>query len=130
MLHIIIAHIVHTLLRCVQTSSACVWHKCDAGPIVYAAYMQNDCLVSTYAACKFNTCRKVANTCAAHKYKQHFCKGWYTFSVYDCLRLIKLLEGKLYVTTAVILTDVSGYGFFSYFYQHVCFVEFVSIYYF
>ena len=129
MLQIIIAHIVHTLLRCVQTSSACVWHKCDAGPIVYAAYMQNDCLVSTYAACKFNTCRKVANTCAAHKYKQHFCKGWYTFSVYDCLRLIKLLEGKLYVTAAVILTDVSG-DFFSYFYQHVCFVEIVSIYYF
>ena len=79
---------------------------------MYAAYMQNDCLVSTYVACKFNTCRKVANTCAAHKYKQHFCKGWYTVSVYDCLRLIKLLEGKLYVTAAVILTDVSGYGFF------------------
>ena len=35
-----------------------------------------ECFVSsTYAACKFNTCRKVVNMCVAHK--QHFCKGMF-----------------------------------------------------
>ena len=46
MLYITIEHIVYTLLRCVQTSSACVWHTCGAVSIIlYAAHMQNECVL-------------------------------------------------------------------------------------
>ena len=46
MLHITIAHVLHTCIQMCATSCACMWHACDAEPIfVYAVHMQYGCIV-------------------------------------------------------------------------------------
>ena len=68
MLHIIIAHILHTFIQMCATSCACMWHACGAEPIiVYAAHIQYGCIVC--AACVQCIC----TVCAARKqiYVQH-----------------------------------------------------------
>ena len=71
MLHITIAHVLHTCIQMRATSCACMWHACGAEPIfVYAAHA---IWCSTCAAYMHSMCSKEADICAAHK--QHFCKG-------------------------------------------------------
>ena len=55
MLHVTIAHVLHTCIQMRATSCACMWHACGAEPIfVYAAHMQYGCMVC--AACMHTVC--------------------------------------------------------------------------
>ena len=68
MLHVTIAHVLHTCIQMCATSCACMWHACGAEPIfVYAAHMQYGCIV--YAA----HVQCICTVCAARKqiYVQH-----------------------------------------------------------
>ena len=68
MLHIIIAHILHTFIQMCATSCACMWHACGAEPIfMYAAYIQYGCIVCAVRV------QRICTVCAARKqiYVQH-----------------------------------------------------------
>ena len=68
MLHITIAHILHTFIQMCATSCACMWHECGAEPIfVYAAYIQYGCIVCAARV------QRICTVCAATKqiYVQH-----------------------------------------------------------
>ena len=68
MLHITIAHVLHTCIQICATSCACMWHACGTEPIfVYAAHMQHGCIV-----CAAHV-QHICTVCAARKqiYVQH-----------------------------------------------------------
>ena len=62
MLHITIAHMLHTCIQMCATSCACMWHACGAEPIfVYAAHMQYGCIVCAARM------QRICTVCAARK---------------------------------------------------------------
>ena len=71
-------HCAHFTEMCADLICLCVAHvwRCFKYS-VWSTWMCPVC--STYAACIFNTCRKVTNMCAA--YKQHFCKGYFNYFI-------------------------------------------------
>ena len=87
-------HAAHNhFTHCAHFADVCRPHLLVCGTsVAQVQLMQHICnkkmnvfVSSTYAACKFNTCRKVANMYAAQK--QHFCKGTYIpHIIYVCNR--------------------------------------------
>ena len=68
MLHVTIAHVLHTCIQMRATSCACMWHACGAEPFfVYAAHMQYGCIVRAARM------QRICTVCAARKqiYVQH-----------------------------------------------------------
>ena len=70
MLHITIAHVLHTFIQMCATSCACMWHACSAEPnfcvcSTHAIWVY--CMCSMCAAYMHSMCSKEADICAAHK---------------------------------------------------------------